>query len=118
VARVDRRSEVVAADDDTNPASLRSLRPRMQDSSPRPHDRALGVVHEHLIYAVESESRLRRSRCGIDWRGEGVLLTRPHGAEDQPLSRAGAAFRRPGWASTRACRAAAPTPTRPRISPR
>jgi hypothetical protein len=100
VARVDRLwSEAhVAADDETlNPAALTQLAPAdMRRLSLRPHATARWAwCEEHPIYTLWSRNR----DCGaafdaeIDWRGEGVLLTRPHGAvKHQLLSRAGAAF--------------------------
>jgi hypothetical protein len=100
VARVDRLwSEVhVAADDGIlNPAALAQLAPEdMHRLSLRPHATARWAwCEEHPIYTLWSQNR----DCGaafdaeIDWRGEGVLLTRPHGAvKHQRLSRAGAAF--------------------------
>jgi hypothetical protein len=100
VARVDRLwSEAhVAADDDTlNPAALAPLAPEdMRRLSLRPHATARWAwCDEHPIYTLWSRNR----DCGaafdaeIDWRGEGVLLTRPHGAvKHQALTSDGAAF--------------------------
>jgi Putative DNA-binding domain len=100
VARVDRLwSEAhVAADDDVlDPTALASLAPADMDRiTLRPHAAARWTwCDEHPIYTLWSRNRDPAAEfdAEFDWRGEGVLLTRPHGAlKHQWLSRAGAAF--------------------------
>ena len=100
VARVDRlwsEAHVAADDGILDPAALAQLAPedlgritlRLQAAT------RWAWFDARPIYTLWSQSR----DCGaafdaeIDWRGEGVLLTRPHGAvKHQLLSRAGAAF--------------------------
>jgi hypothetical protein len=100
VARVDRLwSEVhVAADDELlDPAKLARLAPDdMGRLALRPHAAVRWAwCDEHPIYTLWSRNRECSvdSAGEIDWRGEGVLLTRPHGAvTHQLLSREGVAF--------------------------
>jgi hypothetical protein len=99
VARVDRLwSEAhVAADDDVlEPAALMRLTPEdMGRLRLRPHAAARWAwCDEHPILALWSRNReCAGTGAEIEWRGEGILLTRPHGAVNhQALSRAGAAF--------------------------
>ncbi len=100
VARVDRLwSEAHVAADDVaiEPAHLARLAPAdMSRLTLRPHAAARWVwCDEYPIYTLWRRNRDCNSDSGaeIDWRGEGVLLTRPHGAvNDQTLSREGAAF--------------------------
>jgi Putative DNA-binding domain len=100
VARIDRLwSEAhVAADDDTlDPATLAQLAPEdLRRHSLRPHATARWAwCEEHPIYTLWSRNResVGAFDAEIDWCGEGVLLTRPHGAvEHQTLTREGAAF--------------------------
>jgi hypothetical protein len=100
VARVDRlwsEAHVAADDGILDPAALAQLAPEdMRRLGLRPHATARWAwCEEHPIYTLWSQNR----DCGapfeaeIDWRGEGVLLTRPHGAvKHQLLPRAGSAF--------------------------
>jgi hypothetical protein len=100
VARVDRLwSEAHVAADDTaiDPVALASLAPADMDRvTLRPHAAARwSWCDEHPIYTLWSRNRDLTTDfdAEFDWRGEGVLLTRPHGAvTHQLLSRAGAAF--------------------------
>ncbi len=100
VARVDRLwSEAhAAADDDLlDPAALATLAPDdMAQITLRPHAAARWAwCDEHPIYTLWSRNRdtSADSAREVDWRGEGVLLTRPHGAVmHQFLSREGTAF--------------------------
>jgi hypothetical protein len=100
VARVDRLwSEAhVAADDQLlDPATLARLAPDdMARLTLRPHAAARWAwCDEHPIYTLWSRNRdsSTDSAGAVDWRGEGVLLTRPHGVVmHHPLSREGAAF--------------------------
>jgi hypothetical protein len=100
VARVDRlwsEAHVAANDDVVDPTALVRLAPEdMGRLTLRPHAAARwGWCDEHPIYTLWSRNRdcSANSGAGIDWHGEGVLLTRPHGAvTDQTLSREGAAF--------------------------
>jgi hypothetical protein len=100
VARVDRLwSEAhVAADDELlDPAALARLAPvDMGRFALRPHAAARWAwCDEHPIYTLWSRNRDSSADFNgeIDWRGEGVLLTRPHGAVmHRFLPREGAAF--------------------------
>jgi hypothetical protein len=100
VARVDRlwsEAHVAANDDVVDPATLARLAPEdIGRHTLRPHAAARWRwCDEHPIYTLWSRNRDCSANSGaeIDWRGEGVLLTRPHGAvTDQALSREGAAF--------------------------
>jgi hypothetical protein len=100
VARVDRLwSETHVAADDVvlDPAALASLAPDdMGRVALRPHAAARwSWCDEHPIYALWSRNRdpAVEFDAEFEWRGEGVLLTRPQGAvTHQWLSRAGAAF--------------------------
>ena len=100
IARVDRlwsEAHVAANEDVVDPATLVRLAPEdMGRHMLRPHAAARwGWCDEHPIYTVWSRNRdcCADSGAGIDWRGEGVLLTRPQGAvKHRSLSRAGAEF--------------------------
>lgn len=99
VARVDRLwSEAhVAADDDVlEPAALMRLAPEdMGRLTLRPHAAARWTwSEEHPIHTLWSRNReCAEFVAEIDWCGEGVLLTRPHGTMiHTALSREGAAF--------------------------
>ena len=102
VARVDRLwSEAhVAADDELlDPAALSRLAADdMGRLTLRPHAAVRWAwCDEHPIYTLWSRNRdcSVDSAGEIDWRGEGVLLTRPQGAVmHQLLSREGVAFLR------------------------
>jgi hypothetical protein len=100
VARVDRLwSEAHVAADNTalDPAELAQLAPEdMARVTLRPHATARWTwCDEHPIYTLWSRNRDPGANfdAEFEWRGEGLLLTRPHGAvTHQWLSRAGAAF--------------------------
>jgi hypothetical protein len=100
VARVDRlwsEAHVAANDEIVDPATLVRLAPEdMGRHTLRPHAAVRwGWCDEHPIYTLWSRNRdcSADSDATIDWRGEGVLLTRPHGTvNDQTLSREAAAF--------------------------
>jgi Putative DNA-binding domain len=100
VARVDRLwSEAhVAADDAVlDPAALASLAPADMDRVTLPPHAAARWTwcDEHPIYTLWSRNRDPAAAFDgqFDWRGEGILLTRPQGAvKHQMLSRAGSAF--------------------------
>jgi Putative DNA-binding domain len=99
IARVDRLwSEAHEAADDevVDPSALVHLAPEdMRRFTLRPHAAARWTwCDEHPVYTLWSRNRgCAESGGEIDWRGEGVLLTRPHGAvQHQALSREGAAF--------------------------
>ncbi len=100
VAGVDRLwSEAHVAADDAilEPAALTQLLPDdMGRVTLRPHAAARWAwCDEHPVYTLWSRNRDPAAdfSAEIDWRGEGVLLTRPHGAvTHQALSRAGVAF--------------------------
>lgn len=100
VARVDRmRSEAHVAADDAilDPATLARIGPeRMDGVTLRLHATARWTwSDEHPVYTLWSRNRapVADFDAQIDWRGEGILLTRPHGAvDDRALPRAGSAF--------------------------
>lgn len=100
VARVDRLwSEAHAAADDgiLDPAALTQLAPEdLGRVTLRPEAAARWAWFDaHPIYTLWSRNResVEVADAEIDWRGEGVLLTRPLGAvKHQLLSRAGAVF--------------------------
>ena len=100
VARVDRlwsESHVAADDAVLDPAALASLAPDdMSRVTLRPQAAARWTWRdEHPICALWSRNRdlAVEFDAEFEWRGEGVLLTRPQGAvTHQWLSRAGAAF--------------------------
>jgi len=100
VARVDRlwsEAHVAADHAAIDPVALASLAPAdMGRVTLRPHAAARwSWCDEHPIYTLWSRNRDLATDfdAEFDWRGEGVLLTRPHGAvTHQLLSRAGAAF--------------------------
>jgi hypothetical protein len=100
VARIDRLwTEAHAAADDgiLDPAALARLSPDdMGRLALRPHAAARWAwCDEHPTYTLWLRNRdaSADSPSEVDWRGEGVLLTRPHGAVvHHPLPREGAAF--------------------------
>lgn len=100
VARVDRLwSEAhVAADDELlDPATLARLAPNaMGRMTLRLHAAARWLwSDEHPIYTLWSRNHDSTEEFAgeVEWRGEGVLLTRPHGAVlHHALPREGAAF--------------------------
>lgn len=100
VARVDRLwSEAHVAADDTalDPAALARIGiDDMDRLTLRPHAAARWIwCDEHPVHTLWSRNRapVADVNAHFDWRGEGLLLTRPHGAVDAAaLSRAGAAF--------------------------
>lgn len=99
VARADRLwSEAhVAADDSVmDPAALaRIALEDMDQVTLRPHAAARWLwCDEHPVCALWSRNRAGADHDSqIDWRGEGILLTRPHGAVVHgALPHAGAAF--------------------------
>lgn len=100
VARADRLwSEAHVAADDTvlDPARLARIGPDDMDRvTLRPHAAARWAwCDEHPVYTLWSRNRALEAdfEAQIDWRGEGILLTRPNGAVDHhALPRAGAAF--------------------------
>ena len=100
VARVDRlwsEAHVAADDDILDPAALARLVPEdMNRLRLRPHAAARWAwCDEHPIHTLWSRNRDPHADVAaeIDWCGEGVLLTRPHGAvQSRVLARDGAAF--------------------------
>jgi hypothetical protein len=100
VARVDRlwtETHVAADDELLDPATLSQLAPDdMGRLTLRLHAAARWAwCDEHPIYTLWSSNRdsTAESTSELDWRGEGVLLTRPHGAvTHHALPREGATF--------------------------
>jgi hypothetical protein len=100
VARVDRlwsEAHVAADDAALDPAALARIGlDDMDRLTLRPHAAARWMwCDEHPVYTLWSRNRapVADFNARFDWRGEGILLTRPHGAADHhALSRAGAAF--------------------------
>jgi len=99
VARLDRLwSEAhVAADSAVlDPAALAALGPRqMAQARLRTHPAARWFVSGHVpVYSIWSRSRAGVAEIGeLEWRGEGALLTRPHGEVlHGQLDRSGIAF--------------------------
>ncbi len=100
VACVDRLwSEAHVASDDAvlDPATLARIGLEDMDRvTLRPHAAARWTwCDEHPVYTLWSRNRTPGADfdAQIDWCGEGILLTRPHGAvDDCALPRAGAAF--------------------------
>lgn len=101
VALVDRLwSEAhVAADAEPLAAvALHALMPGdMARFTLRPHPAARWAWSDefplHSLWSRNRSDAASAESAAIDWRGEGVLLTRPHGAvRGQPLSRGGAAL--------------------------
>lgn len=100
VAQVDRlwsEAHVAADDAALDPAALARIGiDDMDRLTLRPHAAARWMwCDEHPVYTLWSRNRapVADFNAHFDWRGEGILLTRPHGAVDHAaLSRAGAAF--------------------------
>lgn len=100
VARVDRLwcEAHAATDDDTlDPTALTQLAPgHLKSLVLRPHAAARWAwCDAYPIYTLWSRNRESTGEfdAEIDWRGEGIVLTRPHGAVNyRSLSRGGAAF--------------------------
>ena len=99
VARLDRLwSEAhVAADAAVlDPAAVAALGPQQLASARlRPHPAARWLVSKHApVYSIWSRNRAGAAEIGeLEWRGEGALLTRPHGEVlHAPLDRAGIAL--------------------------
>jgi hypothetical protein len=100
VARVDRlwsEAHVAADDDILDPAALARLVPEdMNRLRLRPHAAARWAwCDAHPIHTLWSRNRDPHADTDvqIDWCGEGVLLTRPHGSvQSHALPRDGAAF--------------------------
>jgi hypothetical protein len=98
VARVDRlwtEAHVAADDELLDPAALAQLVPDDMGGSHHQSRCPRWTRDEHPIYTLWNRNRdcAAESASEVDWCGEGVLLTRPHGAVmHHPLPREGAAF--------------------------
>jgi hypothetical protein len=98
VARVDRawtEAHVAADEPVLDPAALAALSPeQMATTALRPHAATRWLSSDWPIHALWQRNRGDDAAAGeITWSGEGVVLTRPHGAvECIQLSRAGVAF--------------------------